>query len=164
MKTYKLIKKPQLLNEVKVIKSQDLNMSIYVDDESSKKGIWYFKVFDSIDRNSASRMNRIKFNKGEYVYHHNLEGKIRWYLNETEVEMLILLLKTKFYSEKEAYMYLNGMRSWKAGIYIFNGYHHIPYEITSQLHYYSPKYNPSYIPIDVRFPNYKKLLTEEQIP
>lgn len=151
MKTYKLIKKPQLLNEVKVIKSQELNMSIYVDDESNKKGIWYFKVFDSIDRTSASRMNRIKFNKGEYVYHHNLEGKTRWYLNETEVELLIQLLKMKFYSDKPEYMPLNGMRAWKAGIYIFNVYHHLPYQITSQMHYFSPKYNPSYIPLMLDF-------------
>lgn len=135
--------------------NKDLHMNIIVDNESAKVGCWYFKIFDNLNRKKASRMNRITFDDAFYVKHNSFEGCDPWFLDDNEIFLLIKILKSKFYTKPEdKFFCLNGMRKWRAGIYIFNSYHGLPPEQSKLMHFNSPNYHPRYIPTDIKMPNY----------
>ena len=158
MPKYKLVP----LEENTLLRYHEKNVKLEIDDESGYNGEHYFKFLNDVDYIKADKIARIKFEVGEYVFHH--DGKIPWLLNTKEVKLLNSLLVARFKTNNPIFKPLMkwGLNVWQAGMFMYNYYQSdrkTPFEWFANLTRSTKGYDQVFIPIaEVTFPNYKDLL------
>lgn len=120
-----------------VYSNNDYNMSLVINlyfKDIIIDGNEYFKVYNNINPNKATKVARIKFRKPEYIIYDNNNGIENWFLNSIEKRSLmrILISPSSLYPDRIV---------WNELIRLFNkeiGYNSLPNDLKM------PKYNYLY--------------------
>lgn len=135
-----------------IFKSKEYGICVAVNPDSKRKGIPYFKFYNSSDFNNADSVIRILFTKPDYVYHK--DSKKLWKLDTKDKRLLVSVLK------KESVRY-KGYTNWQVAMYDWN-YEYLE-EMISIEEYFNGEYDEQYknvigyIPSNLKMPDYTKL-------
>ncbi|MDE5621122.1 MAG: hypothetical protein K2I80_11520 [Ruminococcus sp.] len=91
------------------------NMSVAINPDKNRilKDMQYFKLYNHIYTNEATKIARIKFRSCGYVIHGNNGKKKNWFLDRSEIKNLTEILN--FQSEKD-----KGYTVWESLVINFN--------------------------------------------
>lgn len=78
-----------------VFSDRNLGISIQINADENRRGLPYFKYYNSFQYSKATKVARISFKSADYVIHKNSDGKQNWFLNSKEKRLLITALQLK---------------------------------------------------------------------
>lgn len=149
---YKELLEDLLATEGTVFIDQNRNRLVQVNPAEKKRGLEYFKYFDSAGEHSAKRLARIEYRKPQYVYHSHNRGKDIWKLNGKEKEMLMDMMNSK--NEEN-----DRITNWQKSILQYNLEKGLSASETMQ-NLISSRNNlkhPGHLPFDLEMPDYRLL-------
>ena len=161
MKTFKqfLKESKQLKEEYLVEEYLEEMATVYIDRENnylyqvnpdrSRKGLEYFKLYDSVNWPKAKQVARISFREPKYIIHRNTDGKENWFLNSKQKKALVKALTMKSIKYQ-------GYNNYQTAIIDFNLEKGLEPDKTKENLVNDLKY-PVYLPIDLPIPDYMKL-------
>lgn len=129
---------------------QNFSLAVNPDRKRNLKNAEYFKVYNHIDPERATKIARISFRSSSYIIHHQNGGKKNWVLNQKERKELMQILQSS--SKKHP-----GYTVWQSLILYFNYEVGLDEEKTKENRIADLRY-PMYLPIDLRIPNYESFL------
>ena len=143
----------EYLDEMATIyKNREYGILVAVNPDSKRSGNPYFKFYNNVSYDKATKVVRILFNYPDYVLHK--DRMELWKLNSKEKKLLIKILK------EESDMY-DGYTNWDIAKYEWS----LEYleEPLNMAKYFKGEYdtiyknNPGYIPSTLKMPDYTKL-------
>lgn len=78
-----------------VFSDRNLGISIQINADENRRGLAYFKLYNSFQYSKAAKVARISFRVPQYVIHRNTDGKQNWFLNNKERKLLMTALQLK---------------------------------------------------------------------
>lgn len=78
-----------------VFSDRNLGISIQINADENRRGLPYFKYYNSFQYSKATKIARISFKSADYVIHKNSDGKQNWFLNSKEKRLLMTALQLK---------------------------------------------------------------------
>ena len=161
MKSFKeFLKESKQLNEDYIVEEHIEEMATVFRDKDSKqlcqvnpdrgrKGLEYFKLYNSDSYDTSNSIARISFREPKYINHKNSDGKENWILNSKQKKALVkaLNLPSKKYK---------GYNNYQTAIIDFNNEKGLDIDLTEENLVDDLKY-PDYLPIDLPMPDYMKL-------
>lgn len=143
--------------------------SVYVNPDSKRKGIPYFKYCNNSDYVSCSKLIRIQLDACEYVFHTNSNNKKLWKINSQDKKLLCRFLESKSASNPEYTNFKMCCYYWNREMRLFRGikWEYDKQECKTELDAYMQgqfddkvcAQHPSYVPSTLKMPNYKNLPT-----
>ena len=137
-----------------VARDSNLNMSVAVNPDRNRnlKNIEYFKVYNHVNPQRATKIARIKFRHPEYIIHNNNRRLKNWTLTSADKASLLELLNSE--SKKDI---IPQITVWQSLIISFN--YEMGLDNVDTLKNKSKKLvYPDFLPIDLPIPDYRQLL------
>lgn len=132
-----------------VFRDRESNQICQVNPDRSRRGLEYFKLYNSDSYDTADSIARISFREPKYIIHKNTDGRLNWVLNSKQKKALVkaLNLPSKKYK---------GYNNYQTAILDFNNEKGLDIDQTKENFVNDLKY-PDYLPIDLSMPDYMKL-------